>query len=499
MKPCTLSHALRPELQADLYYGISARESLQQLPDESVQLVLTSPPYWGLRDYGSPPEVWGGDAGCGHEWDEGYCTKCGAWKGPLGLEPTPQQFVKNLVEIFQGVWRVLRKDGLLWLNLGDSYAGGGRAGKNPEYHKKHTMFGKTTDEAHVGKFGLPQGVPAGLKPKDLVGIPWRAALALQEDGWWLRAAPPWVKANCMPESCTDRPTTAHEYWFMLAKAPRYFYDMEGARKGHCSFSRDALRKAAGTEGERPLGDNFSKENRHREGVQTPLTRADRAALLNPGGRNRRTADWWFESMDILIAEQEDRLAYLREIRESKKGLLVSEDGIPEGILSPTLPYKGAHFAVMAPPMIEPIIKTGTSQAGCCSKCGAPWERDVEVIRVKDPIRHTGRAATGCEDRHDAEHDRMLRFSSTKGWKPGCSCEAEAVPCVVLDPFSGSGTTGMVAWQHGCSYIGLDVSGDYLDLAQARIRGEKAPQKEAPAPTGSALDLFSSCTTGRWVF
>lgn len=469
-----LQHPLRPELEAHLYYGTGARETLRQLPDASVQLVLTSPPYWGLRDYGNPPEVWGD----------------GAWEGQLGLEPTPQQFVANLVEVFREVRRVLRDDGLLWLNLGDSYAGGGRAGKNPEYHEKHTMFGKTTDKAHAGKFGLPQAVPEGLKPKDLVGIPWRTALALQEDGWWLRAAPPWIKANCLPESCRDRPTTAHEYWFMLAKSPRYFYDMEGARKGHGTFSLDAIQKAGTAGGERPEGDNFSKEHRHTDAVGTPATRADRAALLNPGGRNRRTADWWMESLDILIAEQEDRLAYLQDLRDSKRGLLVAEDGIPEGIMSPTLPYKGAHFAVMAPPMIEPIIKTGTSQAGCCSKCGKPWEREVEVVRVKDPVRHTGRAATGCEDRRDADYDRMIRFSSTKGWKAACACEAETVPCVVLDPFSGSGTTGMVAWQMGCSYIGLDVNGSYQELATARIRGEKAPT-QVEASQGGALDLFGA--------
>ena len=282
---------------------------------------------------------------------------------------------------------------------------------------------------------------------------------------------------------------AHEYWFMLAKSPHYFYDMDGARKGHGSFSQDAIKKAGKAGGARPKGDNFSKAERHEEGSHTPLTRADRAALLNPSGRNRRTADWWFESMDMLIEEQEARLAYLRDLRESKRGLLVGDDGIPEGIHSPTLPYKGAHFAVMAPPMIEPIIKTGTSAAGCCSECGMPWGRDVEVQRIKDPTRHTGRAAVGCTDRQDADYDRMLRFSSMKGWKPGCECGSREVnPCVVLDPFSGSGTTGMVAWQQGCSYIGLDVNGSYLELAQARIRGHKAPQKEDPQEGGS-LDLF----------
>ena len=469
MNPTTLRHPLRPELEAHLYYGVGARETLRALPEESVQVVLTSPPYWGLRDYGNPPEVWGD----------------GEWEGQLGMEPTPQQFVKNLVEIFREVRRVLRPDGLLWLNLGDSYAGGGRAGKNSEYHEKHTMFGKTTDKEHVGKFGLPQAVPEGLKAKDLVGVPWRTALSLQEDGWWLRAAPPWVKANCMPESCTDRPTTAHEYWFMLAKSPQYFYDMDGARKGHLPSSLSRYEYGLHQTPD-PNAIKGSLQDRMQAGMGNSERMGD---FMRDTGRNRRTSDWWFESMDILIAEQEDRLAYLRDLRESKRGLLVSEDGIPEGMLSPVLPYKGAHFAVMAPPMIEPIIKTGTSRAGCCAKCGAPWERDVDVVRVKDPTRHTGRASTGCSDRNDADTERQIRFSATKGWKPGCSCGTEPVPCVVLDPFSGSGTTGMVAWQQGCSYIGLDVNPGYLDLAISRIREEEAPQRAEEPEDGGALDLF----------
>ena len=145
------------------------REVLRKLEPESVQCVVTSPPYWGLRDYGS--------------------------EGQLGLEETPEEYVENMVSVFQEIKRVLRKDGTVWLNLGDSYAGGGRAGKNTEYKEKHTNFGRVQD---MSTYADPSKIPNGLKAKDLVGIPWRVAFALQADGWWLRNDIIWSKPNPMP-------------------------------------------------------------------------------------------------------------------------------------------------------------------------------------------------------------------------------------------------------------------------------------------------------------
>lgn len=184
-----------------------ALTELPKLPAESVNCCVTSPPYWGLRDYGVPPKKWPD-----------------SWVGCLGLEPTPEMYVSHIVMIFQEVKRVLKNDGTLWLNIGDSYAGGGRAGNNPEYVGKHKMFGKTG--WNPGVFGLPQKVPEGLKPKDKVGIPWMVAFALRADGWYLRQDIIWNKNNPMPESCTDRPTTAHEYIFLLSKSKKYYYDKE---------------------------------------------------------------------------------------------------------------------------------------------------------------------------------------------------------------------------------------------------------------------------------
>lgn len=171
------------------------REQLAKLPDASVQCCVTSPPYWGLRDYGV--------------------------EGQIGLEPTPEAYAAKMVEVFREVRRVLREDGVCFLNLGDSYAG---SGKGPAGN-----IGAQHDERNLWKVngGVVSGnVPPGLKPKDLVGIPWRVAFALQADGWWLRQDIIWAKPNPMPESVTDRCTKAHEYIFLLTKSARYYWDAE---------------------------------------------------------------------------------------------------------------------------------------------------------------------------------------------------------------------------------------------------------------------------------
>ena len=174
-----------------------ARDVLLTLADESVQTVVTSPPYWGLRDYGV--------------------------NGQIGLEPTPELYVENMVSIFRDVRRVLRSDGTLWLNMGDSYAGSGAGGGGNRKGNEHGQHNA------VAKKSRPSALPTH-KPKDLVGIPWRLAFALQADGWYLRCDIIWSKPNPMPESVTDRPTKAHEYIFLLTKSARYYYDAEAIRE-----------------------------------------------------------------------------------------------------------------------------------------------------------------------------------------------------------------------------------------------------------------------------
>lgn len=238
-----------PEIFVDRIAVGHVLDALRALPDESIHCAVTSPPYWGLRDYGIEPKIWGGDVQCRHEWGEqrivprdsnrdqmewttggdparkikagpvsqrSFCIRCGAWRGSLGLEPSPELYVEHIVEVFREVRRVLRKDGTLFLDIGDCFVSGGRS--------QWDLSSNNRNHNHL--HGSRPANPKGLKPKDLVGIPWRVAFALQADGWWLRSDIIWEKPAPMPESVRDRPTRAHEYVFLLAKSESYFYDAE---------------------------------------------------------------------------------------------------------------------------------------------------------------------------------------------------------------------------------------------------------------------------------
>jgi len=202
------------------------RAALQGLPANSIDCVVTSPPYWGLRDYGLPPQVWDGEPGCAHRWIEDggtKCADCDAWRGQLGLEPSLELYVLHVVEVFRGVRRVLKSNGTVWVNLGDCY----NAATNAPRVASGTRVGSW---GAAGSMGDRRVKATGLKAKDLVGIPWRVALALQADGWYLRSDVIWAKSNPVPEGVRDRPVRAHEYLFLLSKESRYFYDVEAVRE-----------------------------------------------------------------------------------------------------------------------------------------------------------------------------------------------------------------------------------------------------------------------------
>jgi DNA modification methylase len=236
-----------------IYCGdVSQEKTWEVIEDESVQCCITSPPYWWLRDYGLPKSIYSGDVDCIHEWgtveprrkrdekdvknqeskqatNEGanitlretdLCGNCGAWRGCIGLEPTPEMYVEHMVQVFRFVRQKLRKDGTVWLNLGDSYAGSGTTSDAKE---------ETWGTDRTFRTGLSRFHP-NLKPKDLCMIPARVALALQGDGWWLRSDIIWSKPNPTPESVTDRPTKAHEYIFLLTKSAKYYYDADAVRE-----------------------------------------------------------------------------------------------------------------------------------------------------------------------------------------------------------------------------------------------------------------------------
>ena len=246
------------------------------IPDNSVDCVVTSPPYWGLRDYGLEEQG-------------------------IGLEQTPEEYCANMVEVFREVWRVLKPTGTLWLNLGDSYAGSTTLGRNDVDRKYPGSINKGLEAAH----GTRQ-MPNGLKSKDLVGIPWRVAFALQADGWYLRSDIIWSKPNPMPESVTDRPTKAHEYVFLLTKSPRYYYDA------------DAIRETAQDWGARDRSNNKTHSGLTGLAPHSGLT----GAHDGDQGRNKRSV--W-------------------EIT--------------------TQPYPEAHFATYPEKLVEPCILAGCPQDG----------------------------------------------------------------------------------------------------------------------------------------
>jgi len=354
---------------------------LKTLPDESVQCCITSPPYYLLRNYGIDGQIGIEPLHDCLGWATGNnCGKC---------------YICHLRQVFSEVKRVLRRDGTLWLNIGDSYAGSGKAGNNPEYQKQHTEFGKSSK--HKERFGPSVKPTGGLKNKDLMGIPWRTALALQADGWWLRSDIIWNKRRVMPESVTDRPTKGHEYIFLLTKSAKYFYDYFAIReKAVC-----------------PAGSKGGKGSKKRSSTNGVNSRPQEYAIYD-GYRNKRTV--W--------------------------------DVLPQG-------FKGYHFATFPEELIRPMILAGTSEKGRCANCGSPYVRKLEKTN----------------DKIELPNGNLVEIPVTKtiGWEKTCKCNCSIIkPCVVLDPFNGSGTTGVVAIQHGVDYIGIEIKKEYIEMSEKRI-------------------------------
>ena len=314
-----------------IYQG-DALEVLKTLPDEIVNCCVTSPPYYGLRDYGVD--------------------------GQIGLEETPEQYVERLVEVFREVRRVLKKDGTLWLNLGDSYFGsGGASGQSPD----HLNFGKTRTDRSYASEGITRNLKSSyLKPKDIIGIPWMVAFALRKDGWYLRQDIIWSKPNPMPESVKDRCTKAHEYIFLLSKSQRYYYNQE------------AIKEKAAYDGRK---DTLMKGSlKYKNGVM-PDGQPNSFAV---NGHERWNKD-----------ENGEYVANKRSVWEVN-----------------TKPCSDAHFAVFPQQLIDPCIKAGCPEDG-----------------------------------------------------------------TVLDPFIGSGTTGIVARKQDKNFIGIELNPEYIKIAEKRLYKE----------------------------
>jgi DNA modification methylase len=308
-----------------LYAG-DAIAGLRELPAESVQTCITSPPYWGLRDYGT--------------------------EGQLGLERTPEEYVARLVEVFREVRRVLRDDGTLWLNLGDSYC----------HSDKWSGGGANTGKHTRGEDGVPESWRAvrrkwadvpGLKPKDLVGIPWRVAFALQADGWWLRSDIIWAKPNPMPESVTDRPTKAHEYLFLLAKAELYYYNAEAIQEPLRSGPSD-LRKMV--EGKDRLG-GLTKE------ATDPLMRA--SALTNMGRKRSVGSKQAASAKLAAIGSATRRMDGFNDRWDESEANGSAPIGRNRRSVweIATQPYPEAHFATFPEALITPCVLAGAPAGG----------------------------------------------------------------------------------------------------------------------------------------
>lgn len=400
------------------------REVLATLPDASVHCCVTSPPYWGLRDYGVD--------------------------GQLGMETDYRDHIAVMVEVFREVRRVLRPDGTLWLNYGDCYASSvnGRSAADTK------TVGNDDRTFRDKPFSTVQGV---LKPKDLVMMPARVAIALQEDGWWLRSEIIWSKPNPMPESITDRPSSAHEKIYLLARSSRYFYDAEAIRENRTSdedavtFRGDCY--VGGEPGKRGVVGNKRMKVPagwdQGPGAHGTIHRAGRTDKQRGHGRRH---DGFNDRWDAISKDE--------QCFNGRNARNVWEIA--------TRPFSEAHFATFPPELAERCIKAGTSEKGCCSACGAPWAR---IIERGQPSKETTRgkqawaAATG---QRDSAGGLPVVPVITTGWRATCACDASTVPCAVLDPFAGAFTTAMVADRLQRDAIGIELNPAYCAMAERRL-------------------------------
>jgi DNA modification methylase len=430
-----------------------ALSSLRTLEGESVQTCVTSPPYWGLRDYGTA--TWqGGNIECNHQVSavrassksrlnggkgvgptekiktdgvpfKGDCGKCGAKRVDIqiGLEPTPDLYVQHLVEIFRELKRVLRSDGTLWLNLGDSYCASPKGSLNGQ-DKSGLTSTRTQENSPVGVSKLPSRIGRspkqgqqhtdvanaphrsasyGLKPKDLVGIPWMVAFALRADGWYLRSDIIWSKPNPMPESVTDRPTKSHEYLFLLSKSERYFYDADAIAEPVLQSS--LIRAEAGV---KFGGNNLCPDTRLQSGNEWKPKAEGRNSRINVSrdpahereyeGKNRREDDQWSGRRMLKNAKAaRDNGAP----HDSPFGVTRNKRSV---WTVATAPFKDAHFATFPSDLITPCILAGAEAGG-----------------------------------------------------------------VVLDPFAGSGTTAKVAIELGRKAIAIEPKAEYVEMIKRRCQ------------------------------
>ena len=356
----------------------------------------------------------------------------------IGNEPTLQAYLDEMVSVFRDLRRVLRDDGVFWLNIGDSYNNfRSQMGPGQALHGRDDLRGKRAPLSGA------RGVE-GLKEKDLMMVPARLAIALQADGWYLRSQMPWAKRNVMPESVKDRPTSAIEYVYMFTKSTDYFYD-------HVAVQQPGA-IAAGTRAAK--GSNVRSELKDVNGRPPEYWEYT-------GTRNFRNTDLFFTSL------------------EKPHNLITDAEGKPLALDVNPYPFKGAHFATFPVKLVEPLITAATSEKGCCSNCGVPWRRIAET-KYKVHENWFG-------DKQDARHSRGSQGTSYKEpvgietlrWEPCCNCPcANPIPCTVLDPFAGACTTLMVADRMGRNSLGIELNPHYARMGLKRIQEDRAKRAKS---------------------
>ena len=428
---------------------------LQDVPDASVHCVVTSPPYWGLRDYGVAPTAWP-EVTYRPAWDLPEVTVPAATCA-LGLEPDLLSFIGHLVLVFREIARVLRADGCGWVNLGDSYATGTNSDRSPSRSPADGRDGRAPHKpaGWTNRCQSDRCTPEGLPAKNLLLAPHRVALALQADGWIVRQDEVWAKPSPMPEAVTDRSTRAHEYIFQIVRAQRYFHDAVAVAEP-CSAPQ------ANTEADRARA--FS---RRRATVATVPSRSGNAERREDGSRGR-------------LDHRGSSVPWQGHTRNPRSVRTVSAK-----------PFKGAHFAIFPPDLPVAYIKASTSEVGACPHCGTPWRRIL--ARVGDPARDWRSADTPAE-LYGAHGRRRSKGQPADvgqnsiprehvGWERPCRCpHGRPVPCVVLDPFAGSGTTLAVAVALGRHSVGVEAQSAYVaELMPARFEQVGARLACVPRP------------------
>lgn len=388
-------------------------EGLRSLKDSSVHVIVTSPPYWGLRRYAGVQD---------REWADG--STCA-----FGLEPSLLLYVQHSVEVFRELKRVLHPSGTFWLNLGDCYDHAGPQPSTGIHQRNEVPLPETFKRAKSGR-----------SKKNLAMMPARVALALQDDGWILRQDIIWAKGlsfcptysgSVMPESIQDRAIWSHEHLFHFALKDKYYYDIEGNKEPYAASTlRDVARGYQGI-GRKDYGGNA---------VQDPSQVKKRTLAAVQAGTGRNLRNVW---------------------------------------VVPKEPLKEAHFAAFPTKLVEPVIKLGSSEKGCCPSCLNPWERVTHKEEIPEHVKQQFEAARGRTEldlgRGDGYTHRKPNFRRRvlgEGWRPTCACDAgDPIPTVVLDPFSGSGRAGIVSVRLGRAYIGIDASPEYCNIARRVIEEE----------------------------